>query len=114
LIEEFYKEIKNKESTLRKLFIEPIKAKLIKDGKTEKDATIEAENTTNEILIKIDSNLSPEKLGNAYKIIEDFNKEYNTKLSPKKAVSNVKEVSQLKSDKKAVKSTILAEAARKS
>lgn len=113
LIERFKIEIEKKESNLRKLFIEPIKTKLIKNGKTEKDATIEAENKTNEILIKIDSNLSPEKLGNAYKIIEDFNKEYDTKLSPKKAVSNVKEVSQLKSDNQALKFTILAETARK-
>ncbi|MDD3145633.1 MAG: hypothetical protein PHV23_06035 [Candidatus Gracilibacteria bacterium] len=113
LIEEFDKEIKNKESALRKLFIEPIKAKLIKDGKTEKDATIEAENITNEILIKIDSNLSPEKLGNAYKIIEDFNKEYNTKLSPKKAVGDAVSIAKTKSEVLTVKSTILAEAARK-
>lgn len=113
LLEEFDIEIKNKESALKKLFFEPVKAKLIKDWKSETEANKEALEITDKTLNEIESNLSVSNLDKVFKIIEDFNKKYDAKLSPKRATADAAEVTWLKSKKKAVESVILAEEARK-
>lgn len=113
LIKKFENEIKNKESALKKLFFEPVKAKLIKDWKSETEANKEALEITDKTLNEIESNLSVSNLDKVFKIIEDFNKKYDAKLSPKKAANDAAEVTWLKSKKKAVESVILAEEARK-
>ena len=113
LLEEFDIEIKNKESALKKLFFEPVKAKLIKDWKTEAEANKEALEITDKTLNEIESNLSISDLDKVFKIIEDFNKKYDAKLSPKRATTDAAEVTWLKSKKKVVESVILAEEARK-
>ncbi len=113
LVKKFDTEIKNKESALKKLFFEPVKAKLIKNWKTEAEANIEAEKITNEVLNKIESNISVSNLDKVFKIIEDFNKKYESTISPKKAAWDAVEVLWLKGKKKATEYTILAEEARK-
>ncbi len=113
LLEEFDKEIKNKESALKKLFFEPVKAKLIKDWKSEIEANKEALEITDKTLNEIESNLSVSNLDKVFKIIEDFNKKYDAKLSTKRATSLAVETTVLKWQRDAVKSTGLAEEARK-
>jgi len=113
LIKKFDEEIEKKESALKKLFFEPVKAKLIKDWKTEAEANKEALEITDKTLNEIESNLSTSNLDKVFKIIEDFNKKYDAKLSPKRATADAAEVTWLKSKKKAVESVILAEEARR-
>ncbi|MDD3793415.1 MAG: hypothetical protein PHI37_01265 [Candidatus Gracilibacteria bacterium] len=111
LLEEFDIEIKNKESALRKLFFEPVKAKLIKNGKSEAEANIEAEKVTNEVLNEIESNISVSNLDKVFNIIGKFNIKYDAKLSQTQTASKAAEVSGAKSEKAALEHKTLAEEA---
>ncbi len=113
LIKRFDKEIKNKDFALKKLFFEPVKAKLIKDWKSEIEANKEALEITDKTLNEIESNLSVSNLDKVFKIIEDFNKKYDAKLSPKRATSLAAEKTELKWKRDAVESTRLADEARR-
>ncbi|MDD2907804.1 MAG: hypothetical protein PHH98_04130 [Candidatus Gracilibacteria bacterium] len=105
LLKKFDEEIKNKESELMKKFIGPINAKIKNENEAEKIAR--------EILNKIKNNLDPKKLGEAFSIIEKFNKDYDAKFDSKNTIQETINVSTLENERDILKSVSNANIAKK-